>query len=182
MVQKIQPQITEIQKKYKTDKEKQAQELMRVYKENNVNPFASIGYIFAQLPILWAVYAVFLKPFNEETFISLYSFIPQPEHISSTFLQLIDLTKPNIIIVGVAVIVQYIHARLSLPRIKQQAQGQAAKMAKYMVYAGPIIALIILPNFSAAIGLYWATSSVFTIFQQIIINKQIYGTETTGKN
>ena len=83
------------------------------------------------------------------------------------------------IIVVLAAIAQYVQAKLSLPKPKPgEAPSKAAAMGKYMVYMGPVLTLIILPQLNAAIGLYWLTTSVFSIFQQRIINKKIYGSAT----
>lgn len=61
-MQKIQPQIAQIQKKYANDKDKQSQELMRVYQENNINPAGGCLPLLIQLPIIMVLYQVIIKP------------------------------------------------------------------------------------------------------------------------
>lgn len=173
LMQKIQPHVQRAQQQHKNDKQKQAEVLMAIYREHKVNPFSSILYVFAQLPILIAVYHIFLKGLTTETFTDLYSFISAPLTVNTEFLGLIDVTKPSMLIVALAVIAQYVQSKTAMA--KSPATGQAAAMAKYMVYIGPLLTLLILPRLSAAIGLYWITTSVFSIFQQHLINKQLYG-------
>ena len=55
----IQPRIKEIQKKYKDTPEKQAQEMIALYKEKNFNPFSSIFLLFIQIPIIIALFQIF---------------------------------------------------------------------------------------------------------------------------
>jgi YidC/Oxa1 family membrane protein insertase len=57
-MQKLQPQLKEIQKKYKDDREKQGQEMMRLYKENKVSPLGGCLPLLLQLPIIFAVFEV----------------------------------------------------------------------------------------------------------------------------
>lgn len=61
-MQKIQPKIAEIQKKYANDKEKQSQELMKVYQDNGINPMGGCLPLLIQLPIITILYQVIIKP------------------------------------------------------------------------------------------------------------------------
>jgi YidC/Oxa1 family membrane protein insertase len=63
-MQQIQPQIQEIQKRYKNDKEKLQQELMKFYAENKVNPAGSCLPLLIQMPILFSLWYVITKPFT----------------------------------------------------------------------------------------------------------------------
>lgn len=180
VMQKLQPEIARVQAQHKGNKEKQALALMEVYKANKVNPFASMLYIFAQLPILIAIYRIFFNGLTTESFSDLYSFISAPAAINHEFLGFLDVTKPSMVIVAIAVVAQYFQGRSAMA--KTAATGAAAGTAKFMVYLGPLLTLLILPSLSAGIGLYWITSAVFSIFQQQIINKQLYGTEPSGKS
>jgi len=171
LMQKIQPEIQQVQQQYKTNKEEQARALMAIYKENKINPFSSIIYIAVQLPILIAVYRIFFKGLTTESFTDLYSFISAPTVINHHLLGIVDITQPSMIIVAIAVLAQYWQAKTSMAK---QQSGKVAPMTKYMVYIGPLLTLIILPKLSAAIGLYWVTTSIFSVFQQHLINKQLY--------
>lgn len=182
VMQKIQPEIAKAQEQHKGNKEKQALALMEVYKANKVNPFASMLYVFAQLPILIAVYRIFFHGLTTDSFSDLYSFISAPATVNHLFVGLLDITKPSMIIVIIAVIAQYIQSKTAMAR-NTATSGKASAMSRYMVYMGPVLTLLILPKLSAAIGLYWITSAVFSIFQQHLINKQLYDHgSATGKS
>ncbi len=180
IMQKIQPEITKAQQENKGDKEAQAKALMDVYKRNKVNPFSSILYVFAQLPILIAVYRIFFGGLNPDSFKDLYSFISAPAVVNHQFLGLIDITQPSMIIVALAVVAQYFQSKTAMA--KNNTGAKQSQMTKYMMYMGPILTLLILPRLPAAIGLYWVATAVFSIFQQHIINKQLYGPSSSGKN
>ncbi|MDO8601909.1 MAG: YidC/Oxa1 family membrane protein insertase [bacterium] len=175
IMQKIQPEIAKIQKEFKADKEQQAQKMMALWKQHKVNPFASFGLIFVQLPILIAVYRVFMKGFSTEAFTDLYSFISAPDQINSVSLGLINVTEPNMIIVVLAVVATYLQSKLALPKIKEgESPSKAQQTSRKMVFLAPVLTLLILPKLSAAIGLYWLTTSLFSIVQQKIVNKRIH--------
>src|SRR5882672_9120926 len=78
VLQRIQPHIKKIQDDHNGDKEKQAAALLALYKEHKVNPFSGFFLILIQLPILIALYRVFLNGFSPNAFDALYSFIAQP--------------------------------------------------------------------------------------------------------
>jgi YidC/Oxa1 family membrane protein insertase len=180
LLQRLQPKIKKIQKEHKKNREAQAQALMELYKTHKVNPFAGIGLLLIQLPILIALYRVFLNDFTRESIIgNLYSFIEAPAAINDIFLGLIPLQDRSMIIVALAVGAQYIQGKLSVPQ-KVEGNEMASKVGRQMMYIGPILTLIILPSLPAAVGLYWLTSSIFSAAQQQVINKNIKK-ETDGR-
>lgn len=181
VMQKIAPKIREIQQTHKNDKERQVKEIMAIYKEHKVNPFSGILLMIIQLPILIALYSVFLRGFSEATLKLLYSFVSIPAHINYSFLGLFDLNQKNIAIVIVAAVGQYLQSYLLLNvNKKNQNAAQPTKEAsvaqnvsKQMMYVGPILTFIILYSLPSAVGLYWLTTSVFSVVQQLVINKKI---------
>ena len=82
----LQPKIQEIQKNFKDDKQKQAEEMMFLYKKERINPFAGILPLFIQLPLLIALYRVFGSGFQTIETTTLYSFVSHPGAINPTFL------------------------------------------------------------------------------------------------
>lgn len=174
LMQKLQPEIKKIQHNHKDDKEKQAQAMMALYKEHNVSPFSGILMILIQLPIMIGLYQVFLKGISPDTLVNLYSSVTDPGIINSTFLHLIDLQKPSILMVILAAAAQYAQGKLSLPKIeKGQELSAAEQMGQQMIYVGPIMTVAILATMPSAIGLYWLITSVFTVLQQMYINKTL---------
>ncbi len=175
IMQKIQPEISKIQKEHKDDRELQAKKMMELWRAHKVNPFASFGLLLVQLPILISMYHVFSRGFSSEAMANLYSFVPAPEHLNSVSLGLINLAEPNMIIVALAVIATYLQSYMALPKIKEgQVPTKAQQTSRKMVFLAPAITLFILPNLSAGIGLYWITTSLFSIVQQRIVNKKLY--------
>ena len=96
LIQRLQPELNKIQHDHKDNKEKQAQAMMELYKKHNVNPFSGFFMIFIQLPILIALYQVFLSGFSIEMFKDLYSFVSAPSEINS-FLFKFGSFSPRII-------------------------------------------------------------------------------------
>jgi len=171
-LQKIQPQIVELQKKYKEDKEKQAKEIFELYKKEKINPFSGILLALLQLPILIALYQVFWNGLKPETLGSLYSFIINPGQINPSFLGIINLSKPNMVLAVLAGATQYFQTKMLLPKkdlSKTKTEGQidfSQAMQKQMTYIFPVMTVMILVGLPSALGLYWTISGLFSIIQQ----------------
>jgi len=174
ILQRLQPEIKKIQHAHKDNKEKQPAAMMDLYKKHEVNPFSGFLMIIIQLPVLIALYQVFLQGLSPDIFVHLYSFIVSPAHLNPMFLGLIDLEKRSILMVGLAAIAQYWQGRLTLPEIKKgQELSPPERIGRQMVYFGPILTVVILSSLPTAIGLYWLVTGVFSIVQQIYINKTL---------
>ncbi len=168
IMQRLSPKIKEIQKNHKDDKEKQTRALLDLYKEHKVNPFSGILLLLIQLPILIALYKVFLDGLST---ISLNG------PINNLFLGIVDLSQKNLLIVAIAAIVQYYQGKLALPKTSKTSGEPdiAERLGKQMVFMGPILTFVFLYffNLPSAVALYWVTTSAFSVVQQIIINKRI---------
>ncbi len=171
IMQRLQPMIQKIQHNHKENKEKQAQAIMELYKQHQVNPFSGLLLLIIQLPILIVLYRVFLKGITPDAFGNLYSFVSPPAQLNHTFLGLLDLSAKSILIVVLAALLQYIQSRLSLP--KTDANSPSATIGRSMAFVGPVMTILILSNLPSAIGIYWLTTSAFSIIQQLIINKKL---------
>lgn len=187
LMRRIQPAIKKIQHDHKGNRERQAQALLELYKQHKVNPFSGFFLILIQLPVLIALYRVFLSDFSQALTANLYGFIPPPAALSNVFLGLINLAEPNIIIVGLAAAAQYFQGKLTLPKTPSQGDvSPAEKISKQMVFIGPLLTLIFLYTLPAAIGLYWLTTAIFSVIQQLLIIRSLKGngavTEPSQKN
>lgn len=176
IMQKLQPQMQEIQKIHKNDKEKQAREILEIYKREKINPFSGILLALIQLPILIALYKVFWQGLNPNELSILYPFVANPGHINPLFIYLIDLSKPNLVLAVLAGLTQYFQTKMMLPSGNKASTTGGGKqldvsqvMQKQMVYFFPIFTVIILMSLPAALGLYWTISSIFSIIQQRLI-------------
>ncbi len=170
VMQRLQPEIKRVQSELKENKEEQAKALFALYKENKINPLSGVFLLFIQLPVIIALYRVFLKGLGDAVFYNKH------------FLGLIDLGVKNLILAFVAAGLQYIQAKLSLAGAAKDGQkdNPAARLGNTMLYVGPILTLTILGYLPGAIGLYWVTSTIISIAQQLYINKKIK--KTNGSN
>lgn len=171
-LQKLQPLMKEIQKKHKNDKEKQAREMMELYRKEKINPFGGLFLTLIQLPILIALYNVFWKGFKTDSFGILYGFVANPGQINASFLGFADLSQPNIFFAVVAGIIQFFQTKMLLPTQSADRNGEkdiSSLMQKQMVYFFPILTIVILFRLPSALGLYWIASGAFSIIQQYLI-------------
>jgi YidC/Oxa1 family membrane protein insertase len=177
-LQDLQPRIQELQKKYKDDKEKQAREILELYKAEKINPFSGLLLALIQIPILIALYQVFWNGLNPKELVSLYGFIANPGQINALFLHIIDLSKPNLIFAVLAGLTQYFQTKMMLPRAgtetekKKDGPDVSQIMQKQMVYFLPAFTVIILISLPSALGLYWTASGLFSIAQQYFVLKK----------
>ncbi|MDP3015408.1 MAG: YidC/Oxa1 family membrane protein insertase [bacterium] len=166
IMQRLAPKVKEIQTNHKNNREEQAKALMGLYREHRVNPLSGFLLILVQLPILIALYQVFMKGLSVEA-----------GFLELTFLGLIDLSKRSAVIVGLAAVAQYFQGKLSIIKSGKPFKDLTPieRMGHQMVYLGPILTVIFLYffNLPSAVGLYWLTTSLFSVIQQIIINKRL---------
>ncbi len=168
----LQPKIKELQEQFKKDRERQAKETMALYKQEGVNPFAGFLPLLVQLPILFALYRLFLGGLNPEQFSFLYSFVANPGTIDPSFLGILDLSQTSLILALVAGAAQFWQTRYSFMSSKRTGgKDFASRMQKQMMYFFPFITILIVSRFPAAIGLYWIATSLFSVFQQYRVNK-----------
>lgn len=174
---RIQPKLEEIKKKYKDNKEKLVEETLNLYKREKINPFAGIVPLLIQLPILIALYQLFLRGFNSDQSFLLYSFIPYPGQIDTFFLNLFDLSSPNLYLAILAGVAQFWQAKMMITSVNKKNDLKKFSFQeifqKQTLYFLPLFTVLILSKIPSVIGLYWLTMSLFTIIQQyLIINKR----------
>ncbi|MEK7607707.1 MAG: YidC/Oxa1 family membrane protein insertase [Patescibacteria group bacterium] len=180
MMKLIEPDLKKIKEKHKDNKQTQALETMKLYKEKKVNPFSSILLLLIQIPILWAIYKIFyssgLSDINTDI---LYSFVNVPPAISTFFLGIIDVSQKNIWLAVIAAVTQYFQISFSAPNIPKKTEGGgfqedfARSMHLQMKYVLPIIIFFVSYQVAGALALYWATSNLFMIGQELYIRKQL---------
>jgi len=180
-IKKIDPQIKEIKEKYK-DKQEQALKTMELYKKEGINPFSGFLLILIQIPIIFALYFIFLRGgFPEINTDILYSFVKIPVLIKTKFIGLIEVSEKSLILALIAGISQFFQAKLAGPKIEPKKENQglgadfARSMSLQMKYVFPFIVFFIAYSISAAVALYWATSNLFMIGQELYVRKNING-------
>jgi YidC/Oxa1 family membrane protein insertase len=172
-LQKIQPQITELQKKYKDQKEKLSQELMALYKREKVNPFSSCFPMLIQLPFLIAVFMVFRNGLtNPEALDALYSFIHNPGKLDPTGFGFLNLANPNIVLAVLAGAAQFWQTKMLVQKKPPKGipgskdESMTAAMNKQMTYFMPLLTVFIGTRLPGGLMLYWLTTTFLTVGQQ----------------
>lgn len=175
---KIQPKLEEIQEKYKDDQEKQAEEIMNLYQKENFNPFGSLLPLLIQLPVLIALFQLFQKGIQPQEMTSLYNFVPHPGDIKYSFLGSVGLSNPNMLLAGIASVLQFFQFQLqnSYQKTKQSDKKSGAQFMKtfqkQMPYFFAGFTFIILMKLPAALALYWMVTSLFSMGQQYVIQQK----------
>src|SRR3989338_7806903 len=158
-------------------KEEQAKQTFELYKHHKTNPFSGCLLVLIQIPIIFALYYVFLKGINLDGGL-LYSFINVPEHINMIFLGVLDIGQKSIILAILAGVSQYFQALLMpKPVAPEKPSGSFQEnfkksMHTQMKYIFPFVVAFIAYSVSGAVALYWITSNIFAIGQQVYANKK----------
>jgi len=183
-LQSIQPKVDAIRKKYASSKDIMGQKLMELYKENKVNPFSSCLPLLIQLPIIWALFRVFMDiqkvdaagVLTPDIAHSLYGWL-QAKYttlpIDKMFLGFVDLSATkNYILAVLAGGLSFLQAWMMQsrkPAVKTEGakdENIAAAMTKNTMYLLPIMTVFFGISFPAGVTLYWVASTAFTIIQQ----------------
>lgn len=174
-LQTLQPKLDELKTRYKNQKERLAQEMMKLYKEQKVNPLSSCLPLLIQLPFLFAVFRVFTRSLTEDQGALIYSFIDNPGVLNNSLLGIIDLSHPAPILGVLAGIGQWIQTKM-LQTTKPPVKGKGAKdenmmamVNKQMIVMMPIITIVFGFTFPAGLMLYWLVTTILTIVQQYIL-------------
>ena len=177
-MKKIAPEVEELKKKYKKNSPEQSQAVLALYKARGVHPFASFGLVLVQFPVLIGLYWVFYKSgFPQVDTALLYSFVHAPSTINMEFLGLVNMSSRSIVLAALAALTQFIYTRLSMgPRektpdatvVEASFSGDLAKSFDLQArYALPVMIGVIGYTIASAAPLYWATSNIFMILQEL---------------
>jgi YidC/Oxa1 family membrane protein insertase len=164
-LQALQPQIKEIQAKYKNDRQRMQQEMMRFYQENKVNPFASCIPLIAQLPVFITLFYVLRHELPSDIGC-------QAGHCGAeaSFLFINDLTAKAVGAELIVLLVLYVGTQLVSGLVMSVT---ADKSQRIMMGLLPFIFVPFVINFPAGLVLYWITTNFWTIGQQYVIQRVI---------
>lgn len=157
------PEMKQIQQRYKHDRQKQSEELMKFYKENKINPYASCLPIVFQIPIFIALFFV-LRDFEDEIF-------PRFPASSLEWLGLVNITEPTKDGWGPVLIAVYVASQLTstyLMSTSMQSQAQ-----RIMIMVLPILFLPFILGFPSGLMIYWLTTNLWTTGQGIVTRRQM---------
>lgn len=180
-MKEIAPEVEKIKEKYKDKREEQGRALLALYKERNVRPFASMGLVFLQIPIIIGLYLVFARGGLPAVDASvLYSFVELPTQIDMVFLGLIAMDGHSLFLAALVLVTQFIYMRLSMgPRQKSTAkpgESFSADMARtldlQMRYFLPVMMGVFSYFIVAAAPLYWVVGNLFMIGQEFAMGRR----------
>src|SRR3954465_8659226 len=159
-MQRFSPEIQRLRERYKDDKQRQNEELMKLYKEHGFNPLGSCLPLILQLPFFFGLYQTLRSTqFQQEV------------GDNGQFLFIPDITKP---LTGhpaalVTMIVLYVGTQLGSSYVS--SLNVQDKNQRRLLFIFPFVFVPVVINFEAGLLIYWITTNVFTVTQQLAIRK-----------
>ena len=171
-------ELNRIKEQFKNDKQAQGKATLDFYREKKINPFAGILPLFIQIPIIIALYYVFYGgglPVVDTTL--LYSFVPVSLPDMHLFgINILEKSMPLAILAGIA---QFLQAKFAMPPAPTKTETPsigndlARSMHLQMKYFLPVFMAFVAYAVSGAVALYFITSSLFTIAQEVIVRRSL---------
>jgi YidC/Oxa1 family membrane protein insertase len=159
-MQRHAPQMKEIQKKYKGDRQKQNEELMKFYREHNINPAASCLPLAAQIPVFIGLYYT-LRTFARHPppgNLSWLHFVPDiSKHVTSHWS-------------GYVLLAVYVASQLASTYFMSGTMQQSQRVLMYIL---PFAFIFVIARFPAGLVLYWMTTNLWTVGQGLITRRLI---------
>ncbi|HPD20532.1 MAG TPA: membrane protein insertase YidC, partial [Deltaproteobacteria bacterium] len=154
-LQKVQPLMKELQAKYKDDKQKLNQEMMRLYKEHKINPMGGCLPMLLQIPILFALYKVFYQAIELRH---------TPFHLFGTWLPDLSARDPYFITPILMGVSQFVMQKMT------PTPGDPTQQKIMLIM--PVFFTVLFLNFPSGLVLYWLISNILSIIQQAYINRK----------
>jgi YidC/Oxa1 family membrane protein insertase len=171
------PEMKRIQQQYKNDRQRQSEELMKFYKENKINPYASCLPIVFQIPIFIGLFFV-LRDFKKEIFCARedvcetvegsLQVLPQFQS-ALEWLSLVNITEPTRDAWGPVLIAVYVASQLTSTYLMSTAMQSKAQ--RWMIMVLPILFLPFILSFPSGLMIYWLTTNLWTTGQGIITRR-----------
>jgi len=177
------PELKAIQAKYKDDKQRQQQEVMKFYKENNVNPLASCLPLAAQLPVFISLFYMLREDlrinicpqtqlaYQASHHVSAAHTIPCGPNNGANFLFISDITNKATGITLLVLIVLYVGTQLASSLM--MASPTMDKTQRQIMTFMPLVFVFVIINFPAGLLVYWITTNTWTMGQQYFIRRAI---------
>jgi len=179
-LQLLAPELRRIQAKYRDDKQRQQQEMMKFYQENRVNPLASCFPLLFQLPFFIGLYYMLrtdlradicgqtAKACADATVAQFASVGARPG--VESFLFIPDLTGRATGGVLIALVLMYVGSQIASGLLSTASMDRNQRM---IMLALPIVFVAFIINFPAGLMVYWITTNCWTIVQQLIVRKTV---------
>ncbi|MFD8045794.1 membrane protein insertase YidC [Streptomyces chartreusis] len=196
-MQTLQPEMKKIQERYKNDKQRQSEEMMKLYKETGTNPLSSCLPILAQSPFFFALYHVLNSIANNDTIGVINQSLlesAQKAHIfgaplaakftdSSADVAALDASLTTVRIVTAVMIVLmsasqfYTQRQLMTKNVDTTVKTPFMQQQKMLMYVFPVMFAVFGINFPVGVLVYWLTTNVWTMGQQMYV---IHNNPTPG--
>jgi YidC/Oxa1 family membrane protein insertase len=186
-LQRLQPELKAIQTKYKEDKQRQQQELMKFYKENQVNPLGSCLPLVAQLPVFISLFYMLRTSLRVDICpqtqpgahfvnghwigISHAHTVPCGPNNGAGFLFIPDITNKATGAVLVVLIILYVGTQLASSIMMSSPTMDQTQRRIMMVL--PVFFVVFIINFPAGVLVYWITTNTWTMGQQYVIKRRL---------
>jgi YidC/Oxa1 family membrane protein insertase len=181
-LQRHQPEMKAIQNKYKEDKQRQQQELMKFYKENKINPLASCLPLAAQLPVFISLFYMLRQDLRINICPTVQGLAanhihhvahtkPCGPHNGAGFLFISDLTNTATGATLVVLILLYVGTQF-LSTLMMQSPTMDQNQRRLMMFL-PLFFVVFIISFPAGLLVYWITTNAWTIVQQYIVKKRV---------
>ena len=196
-MQTLQPEMKKIQERYKNDKQRQSEEMMKLYKETGTNPLSSCLPILAQSPFFFALYHVLNSIANNDTVGVINTRLlesAQQAHIfgaplaakftdSSSDVAALDASLTTVRIVTAVMIILmsasqfYTQRQLMTKNVDTTVKTPFMQQQKMLMYVFPVMFAVFGINFPVGVLVYWLTTNVWTMGQQMYV---IHNNPTPG--
>ncbi|MGQ5577175.1 membrane protein insertase YidC [Streptomyces sp. ECR3.8] len=196
-MQTLQPEMKKIQERYKNDKQRQSEEMMKLYKETGTNPLSSCLPILAQSPFFFALYHVLnsiasndtIGVINERLLESAQKahifgaplaakFTDSPEKVEALNSTLLDVRVVTAIMIVLMSLSQfYTQRQLMTKNVDTTVKTPFMQQQKMLMYVFPVIFAVFGINFPVGVLVYWLTTNVWTMGQQMYV---IHNNPTPG--
>jgi YidC/Oxa1 family membrane protein insertase len=164
-MRRVQPKLKAIQEKYKDDKPKLQQEMLKLYQQEKINPAAGCLPILLQIPVFYALYKVLLVAveMRHQPFALWIKDLSAPDPMTPLNLfGLLNFTPPAIIAIGVLPILLGVTMWMQFKLNPQQLDPVQQQIFSFM----PWVLMFVMAPFAAGLQLYWVVSNILTIGQQ----------------
>jgi YidC/Oxa1 family membrane protein insertase len=188
-MQRLAPQIQALKEKYKEDKQRQQQEIMKFYQENKINPLASCLPLLLQLPVFISLFYMLRSDLKKHICgsqltaqhaahhagESLSKYIEKTScqsvaHGSAKFLFLPDITNKATGAALIVLIVLYVGSQVASTLV---ATATADPNQRRLMLLLPVVFVVILYRYPAGLLVYWITTNIWTIAQQMVIRRRM---------
>ncbi|MDX2290568.1 MAG: membrane protein insertase YidC [Hyphomicrobiaceae bacterium] len=170
-MKKLQPEMERLRERYKDDKQRQQQELMKLYQTEKINPLAGCLPILLQIPVFFALYKVLFVSIDMRH-APFYGWIqdlsaPDPTSLFNLF-GLLPFMVPDYLLVGVWPIIMGATMWLQMQLNPAQPDPTQQMIFNWM----PVLFTFLLATFPAGLVIYWAWNNVLSLAQQYFIMKR----------